>query len=122
VVGRPLGDGVTDLGQMYVWSPTSEIRLSEPLGRFGAMGVAPDGTYFGNVTVQGIGGASFIHSVVGRGAAQPRDVGAAGLAIDVAGTADGRLLLDTPDTIGVMSCALWLPEASDLVVTPVDVP
>jgi hypothetical protein len=116
VVARPLS-ATTDVGDMSVWSPTSEIRLSEPLGRFGNMGIAADGTYFGTVTVQGTGGASSMHSVVGRGTTQPRDVGTLGLAVDIAGTTDGLLLVDTPSASSVVSCAMSLPEATDVVVS-----
>ncbi len=117
VVGRPFIAGTTVVGDMSVWSPTSEIRLSEPLGRFGHMGVAADGTYFGTVTVQGTGGASSIHSVVGRGTTQPREVGNLGIALDVAGTSSGLLLVNSPSATNVVSCALSLPEATDVVVT-----
>ena len=81
------------------------------------MGIAADGTYFGTVTVQGTGGASSMHTVVGRGSTQPREVGNLGLAVDVAGTSNGLLLVDTPSATSVVSCALSLPEATDVVVT-----
>ena len=102
---------------MSVWSPTSLIRLTDPLGSFGEMGIAGDGTYIGTITVQGQAGSSYKYSIVGRGATQPRNVSASGLAVDVARSADGLVLVDSPTATSVVSCALNLPAASDVVVS-----
>jgi hypothetical protein len=130
---RPLPDAWTPSAISGQWvtgrvGPTSDrIFLNSWNDAFVVDG--PDPLYPGKISSNGIfimglnSDTQTPTSYVGSPTQPVAELGSGVRAIDVVGTAGGQVLVSRDNTsIDVIACALALPEATDITVTPVDLP